>query len=266
MNLEGKTALITGASGGLGEAIAEAMLIKGTNLILTGRDNGRLNKLMSKLYEMIPANSSQKIFSISGDLSEATFRQNLRDFTKSSTGSLHILINNAGITAHGSFLETIPEVMRRTMEVNFFSPAELTRILLPHMIKTKGEKMIVYTSSPSGYYGISDRFAYSASKAAGNALMECLRMELKEYNIKTLIFAPGYTETNLRNSVVSATGETITENQAKGAKSPAYVAEKLIKGIEQNKRVVFTDKNGYGVYWLRVLMPEFLDKIILQKR
>jgi short-subunit dehydrogenase len=265
MKLKGINALVTGATGGMGSAIAERLVHSGVNLILTGRKKDHLEKLTSHLKSLVPENESIKIIHINGDLNDPRFIAELRDFVLKNFGDLHLLINNAGITAHGKFIDTIPEVLRKTMEINFFSIAELTQVMLPVLLKTHGQKMIVYTSTPSGFYGIPERSAYSASKAAGNALMESLRTELAEDHIKTLIFAPGYTETNLRNSVLSAKGEIVSESQAKGAKSPGYAAEKLVKGIEKNRRIVFTDKNGLGVYLLRVILPGFLERMIIRK-
>ncbi len=262
MKLAGKIALLTGAAGGIGEAAANLLNDKGVTLLLTGRNEESLGKLAEKLT-IKSGNSGHSC--LAGDITDPEFHKHLAEAAEKRYGKLHILINNAGISVHSRFRELSMEVIRKSMEVNYFAPASLTQVLLPLMEKTDGEKMIVYTSTPSGFYGIPERAAYSAAKAAGNSLMECLRMELKSSRIRTLVFAPGYTRTDLRNHVLSGDGSTGREEQAKGAASPESVARKLVRGMEKNKRVVFTDLNGYGVYWLRSLAPGFLEKRIMKK-
>ncbi|MBI3395657.1 MAG: SDR family NAD(P)-dependent oxidoreductase [Spirochaetia bacterium] len=120
-------------------------------------------------------------------------------------------------------------------------------------------------STPSGLRGVPGRFAYSASKAAGHAMMETLGMELKAQNFRTVIFCPGYTRTGLRTSGLGPDGSVLGEEQAKGAKSPEFQAKHLCNALEKSQGIVISGFNGVAVYWLRTLWPSLLDKLMSAK-
>lgn len=262
MEWEKKVVMITGASSGIGEALAYAAASSGSRLILVARREDRLLSVKKGILSKYPGTWVQ---TIAADIkSEADCRKLVKTCTNYQEG-LHILIHNAGITAHGRFEVTQDSVLRDTMEINFFAPARLTRLLLPIMKESPGPKKIVYVSTPSGFHGIPERAAYSASKAAGNMLMETLRFELEPWNIGTMIFAPGYTKTELRTSGLGPDGKVISEDQEKNAKTPEEVASLLMEGVRKDKTNVFTDLNGRAVYWLRVLAPRFLFNKIKEK-
>ncbi len=260
MNLRDKRILITGASSGIGEAAARVAAARGALPVLVARREEELKRVA----EAVQGDFGIQATSIAGDLTNAEDRERIARETE-QLGSLHVLVNNAGITAHGRFDRTDPSVIRRAMEINFFAVAEITRLLLPLLKKTSGQKSIVLVSTPSGLYGIPGRFAYSASKAAGHALMETLRMELKDYRIGTTIYCPGYVRTNLRTSGLDHDGGTLKEEQASDAREPEEAAEKLIRAVERGKRFETLGKNGRAVYWLRTLAPGLLERITRRK-
>ncbi len=185
-------------------------------------------------------------------------------------GYLDILINNAGITAHGRFDASNPDVLRKTMELNFFAVAEFTAGVLPLLRSSPlagrpGERAIVLVSTPSGLYGVPGRFAYSASKAAAHALMETLRSELYAEGIQSSIFCPGYTRTELRQSGLAADGSRLVEDQAAGAIEPREAARKLLRTVAGGHRIGFTGLTGHLVYWLRTLAPGTLERMMRKK-
>lgn len=216
MQLRDKIVLITGASGGIGEAAAHELARVGARPVLVARREDELQRVAADL---------KRAFDIAAplcaaDLTSAADRERLRDFVATEVGRLDVLVNNAGITAHGRFDESEPEVLRKAMELNFFAAVELTRLLLPQLKRTTGRKAILLVSTPSGLYGVPGRFAYSASKAAGHVWMETLRLELANDSIQCNIFCPGYTVTALRTSGLAADGSVLKEAQSKHAKSP----------------------------------------------
>ena len=261
MELREKVILITGASSGIGEAAAKIAASRGANAVCVARDEIQLKRVAREILEK----TGKEVLIIPSDITEATSRRRIFDTIKSAHGKLDVLINNVGITAHGRFDSTDMSVMRSVMEINFFAMAELTQTMLPLLTSSGDTKMILFVSTPSGLFGIPGRFAYSASKAAGNMLMESLRFELKKFNIKTSILCPGYTKTGLRTGGLSSDGNVLNKEQAKGAKSPEMVAEKLIQCIEKEKRIAFTDFNGRAVYWLRTLSPPLLEYFVAKK-
>ena len=260
MRLKDKFFLITGASGGIGEASAYALAAIGARPILVARREDELERVAANIHKRYGLAAA----CITADICLAQDRQRiLRKIEEHN--ELHLLIHNAGITAHGAFGNTRPEVLRQTMEINFFAAVELTALLLPTLQKTHGQKAIVLISSPSGLYGIPYRFAYSASKAAGHAWLQTLSVELYADNITTHIFCPGYTRTNLRASGLAADGSRLQSAQAANAHEPAEVARRLLRQLKRNKRITTTNLAGCAVYWLRVLAPGLLEKLLRKK-
>ncbi len=261
MKIQNCNALITGASSGIGWAVARQLAKRGAKPILVARRKEQLEELS----QLIKAETDIMPLFIQADITREADRKKIYTFVDSECEALPLLIHNAGITAHGKVKDNDPAVYRQAMEINFFAVADLTGMLLPIMMKSSTEKMVVYVSTPSAFYGIPERAAYSASKAAGNMLMESLRIEESGNNLKTLIFAPGYTRTSLRTSGLDSTGQRLKDEQAKGAADPVYVAQLLIRAIEKNRRVAFTDLNGRVVFLLRDVAPRLLEKLILWK-
>jgi short-subunit dehydrogenase len=151
------------------------------------------------------------------------------------------------------------------MEINFFAAIDLTRLLLPVMRNTPGEKSILLVSTPSGLFGMPGRFAYSASKAAAQAVMESIRIEHKADKIHTVIFCPGYTKTALRTKGLAPDGSALREDQVPGAQTPERAAHLLVNAIEKRRRYAFTDLNGRGVFLLRSLCPPLLERLVAKK-
>ena len=261
MRLQERNVLITGASSGIGEATARALAARGARLILVARRSNELERVQASLRK---TGNTQQIEIVSADITRDSDRKRVRK-TVERLGELHVLINNAGITAHGRYDESVPAVLRKTFELNFFAATELTGELLPIIKRSSGDKMIVYVSTPSGLYGIPGRFAYSSSKAAGHAWMESIRFELEQDHIQTLIFCPGYTRTALRTSGLDEKGQIISEEQARGAASPEHIASLLCRGMERNRRLVLTNLNGRVIYLLRTLAPGLLFRLISKK-
>lgn len=261
MDWRGVSVLITGASSGIGEATAYELAARGARLILVARRKHELERVA----KTIAAASGAECHCIAADVTEHADRLRVRDYVTKHLGSLNMLVNNAGITAHGRFDETRLPVLRKIMEINFFASVELTSELIPLIKKAAGPRRILLVSTPSGLYGVPGRFAYSASKAAGHVVMDVLRVELRDENIHTVIFCPGYVRTNLRTSGLAADGGVLADEQASGARTPEEIAVKLRKALEGRQRVVVTNGLGRIVYWLRTLAPGLLEWLMAKK-
>ncbi|MEQ9366529.1 MAG: SDR family NAD(P)-dependent oxidoreductase, partial [Leptospirales bacterium] len=201
------------------------------------------------------------------DITRDSDRRRIREYIEQEHGRLDVLINNAGITAHGRFDESDPAVLRKAMELNFFAAVELTGELLGLVqVSREARRAIVFVSTPSGLYGVPGRFAYSASKAAGHAWMDTLRCELHVDRIDAVTFCPGYTRTNLRMSGLAANGQRLSEAQSKHARDPEWMAVRLRRAVERGgRRVVLTGFQGRLVYWLRTLAPALLEWLMRKK-
>lgn len=254
-----KVVLITGASSGIGEALWKILLPFVSKIYLLQRREPN--------YTLVQ-NSKDKTIFLSTDLSNSTSLQKslekILHWEKSGPG-IHALFNNAGITAHGRLDSTKLEVFRKTFEINFFAPIQITQSLTPLLKKAKG--VVVTTSTVSGLYGVPGRAAYSSSKSAIQAAMESYRIEMSEFGVRSVIVCPPYTRTALRTSGLDAEGKQLSEPQAgENIKTPEEVAYKIIQAAENPKaRLVTIDPSGFVMKTLRLFAPGLLEKIMYQK-
>lgn len=253
--------LVTGASGGIGEATAYELARRGADLILAARRSAELDRVADRIV----AEGGRRPLCIAADITSPEDCARIARETEAAHGRLHALVNNAGVTAHGRFDESDLVVARRAMELNFFAQLELTQRLLPLLRRAPGWKKILLVSTPSGLYGVPGRFAYSASKAAAHAWMESLRIELRADRIHTILFCPGYTATALRTSGLAADGGVLQEEQAKSARSPEDTAKRLVRALGGRRRVVLTNLPGRLTYWWRTLAPAALEALMRKK-
>ena len=162
MNLKNKNILITGASSGIGEALAKTLVEINANPILLARRENELIRVKNEILKTY----SKNVDYIVADLYKENLSVLVLDYFNKKNIDLDVVIHNAGITVHGLFENSKLEVLKKCMDINFYSIVNLTQILLPLLIKNKNKKLIALVSSPSGLHGIPRRFAYSSSKAA----------------------------------------------------------------------------------------------------
>lgn len=180
-NKSSKVVLITGASSGIGKAIAEFLQTK--NLIVYGTSRNPENKETS--FPLIALDVTQP-GSIEYAVNEVISR----------AGKIDVLINNAGVGITGPIEETPAEEMRKAFETNYFGPLNVIKAVLPGMRK-QGSGLIINVTSIAGYMGLPFRGIYSASKGALEITTEAYRMELKDFGIKMTNIAPGDFATNI---------------------------------------------------------------------
>lgn len=253
-----KTVLITGASSGIGEALYLRLKnTVGKIYLLSRNPPSDMEKTYAQL-EFIPVDFSHP------DSVETAMDTILQKEGKEPS-QLHVLFNNAGITAHGRFDSTKMEVFRRTFEVNYFGPIRMIQRLCPVLVRSEG--VVVSTSTVSGLYGVPGRAAYSSSKSALHSAMEAFRIEMSEKKIRSIIVCPPYTKTRLRSSGLDSEGNILDEPQAGDKiKTPEEVAESIIRAVENpNSRLVTIDKSGLAMKVLRLFSPKTLERIMHKK-
>jgi dehydrogenase/reductase SDR family protein 7B len=252
MNFKGRTVWITGASSGIGEALAWEFAKLGADLVLSSRNTEKLNGLakeLSKQFQITPD-------VISLDLSKNTTVLNAVDQFRNRHQKIDILVNNAGISQRSLLIETPVEVDRKVFEVNFFGTITLTKGILPMMIEAGGGHIVVM-SSVVGKFGMTFRSAYSASKHALHGFFETLRCELSDKNIKVTIICPGRIRTNISVNAVTKDGSDygkMDEGQAKGV-SPEKFARQVVKAIRRNKKEVATGGKEILMIYIRRFLP-----------
>src|SRR5688572_33256428 len=170
-DLTGKRTILTGASGGIGRALAAELVKAGARVALASRSADRLNALASDLKAL-----GGDVIAVPTDITNPDERRHLVDAAATAFGGLDLLVNNAGVGSWGHFADSTPEICRTVMEVNFFGPIELTRVAMPHL--TRGNQpAIVNVTSMCGRKGMPAWPEYSASKFALVGMSEAWRAE-----------------------------------------------------------------------------------------
>jgi len=228
MNFNNKTVWITGASSGIGKALAKQLATKGATLILSSRNEEALNELNSQLgggHHVVVldlAKPEQLLTTIPSVLSRIP--------------KVDILINNGGVSQRSLFLENDFSVYRQLMEVNYFGLIALTKVVLPQMVEN-GAGMVVSISSVAGKVGSKFRTGYSGSKYAVVGFMDCLRAEVADKNIHCLTICPGSIKTAIAHNSLNERG--IAQNKAEASIENGMdvnkAASKMLRAMSDKK-------------------------------
>lgn len=193
-NLAGLRTIITGASQGIGRALALEAARRGMQVVAAARSSELLEELKRE---------DPRIEIVVADVTDPAGRQAMVDTAVRRFGGLDILINNAGIGATGHFMDSEPETLRKIFEVNYFGLCEMTRLCLPHL-KQGRTPAIVMISSVVGRRAIPARGLYAASKFAVAGFSESIRAELAKDGIDVIVINPGLTQTNFSQNMLEA--------------------------------------------------------------
>ena len=202
-NLDGKVALITGATGGIGMSIAKQMKSSGAKLILSGTRQEVLSKLKLELGD--------EVKTIVTDLGDKNDVMALANEAEETFGSIDILINNAGITADGLLLRMKDEDWDKVIDINLSSSMRLTRQVIRGMIKRKYGR-IIFISSIVGYTGNAGQSNYSASKSALSGLTKSIAAEVAGMGITCNLIAPGFISTPMTDKLSEDQKNNIIKN------------------------------------------------------
>jgi short-subunit dehydrogenase len=229
-DLKAKRAILTGASGGIGRAAAEALTKAGVRLVLASRDAAALNNQADSLRK-----SGGDATAIPTDLTKDDDRKRLIEGAVKALGGLDLLINNAGVGSWGHFSTSTPEIMRQVMEVNFFGPIELTRLAMPHLIEGN-QPAVVNVTSMCGRKGMPAWPEYSASKFAFVGMSEAWRAEFARFDVDVITIVPGMTDSGFQNNWLRTEGKASLKFE-EGMK-PADVAAGIVDAVEKNRSEV----------------------------
>lgn len=246
INLKNKTVWVIGASSGIGKGLIKQLAKENCNIILSARRETQLNEIKTE-YKL----EDSKSLVLALDISKSeTFDEKIKKALEVFK-TIDIVILNAGI-AHKSFAEeTLEEVDRRIMEVNFMGNLLFTKKIIPIM-KNQGAGTIAVTSSILGKIGLPLVSTYCASKQAVTGYYESLRYEVEKHNINITIISPGFIKTDITKNSLTGSGETFNKDsiaQEKGMDA-ALCAQKMVKAIKSGKRHQY-------IGGLEVFMPAF---------
>jgi len=242
---------ITGASSGIGEALALQWASPGTQLILSGRNHKQLEIIKDSC---ILRGADVQI--IAFDLTRKEEIAQAVAEVEETYPRIDILVNNGGITQRSRLLDTSEEVARRIMEVDFWGHVALTQQILPFMIKTGGGKILVI-SSLTGLFGFPMRSIYAAAKHALHGFFETLRLEHFRDNIRVTMICPGMVKTNISLHALTSTGQEhglMDKGQENGVRVERCAAT-IIRAVNRNRKEVIIGKKDVIMPYLKRYCP-----------
>ena len=235
----GKTILITGASSGIGKALAEGLAVYNVQLILTARRTDELEALKKHCTE-----KGSTCFCYYLDMSDSKCIDDFCESIKKDFKQLDILINNAGISQRSLAAATDLKVDRQLMEVNFFGPVHLTKSLW-QLLQQSENAQVVLMSSVTGTFGFPLRSAYAASKHAIEGFFESWALENENDKVSFSVIAPGRIQTNISYSALKSDGSfhAVSDKGQENGIPAAVCASKIINAIIKRKRKTYIIRN-----------------------
>jgi NAD(P)-dependent dehydrogenase (short-subunit alcohol dehydrogenase family) len=256
---QGKVALITGGSAGLGFAIAEALGGQGAFVMVAARDGGRLQDAVGRLRA--------KGFRAAGFATDVTDSEQVKALvarTISEFGRLDMLVNNVGRSTRGNVLDTSPDEFRELLELNFLSVVRCTQAAVPHLIESRGHVVNIgslASKSVSKYLG-----AYPASKFAVAAYSQQLRLELKPRGVHVLLVCPGpiaREDAGQRYDLQTSDLPEFARRPGGGVKlrviPPAELAAKILRACERRRLELIVPVRARWLFAVAQLFPSVGD-------
>lgn len=260
MDFAGKTAWVTGASSGIGEALAKGLAARGARLILSGR---RVDELMQVGIE---AGADAIVLPF-----EATDYDALPGVVAKAVawkGGIDLLINNAGVSQRSLALDTAFDVYRRIMEIDFFAPVRLTQFVLPSMVERKSGHIAVI-SSVAGKVGAPLRTAYCAAKHACVGYYDALRAEIEAaYGVGVSVVTPGSVRTDVAKNALEGDGSRRgrSDDNIDNGMAPERAAEMILDGIAAGAREIpVAEGMELAALQMRAANPEALFGFVAQE-
>jgi short-subunit dehydrogenase len=253
-------ALITGGTSGIGLAIAKKWGEEGYKVVISGRNQAKLNEAAQSLTE-----SGIEVLAIQADAARQADNERMVSEIISAWGRLDTLVCNAGISMRALFEDIQLDVFKQVMDINFYGTVYAVKYALPHILESKGS--IVGISSINGRRGTPARSAYTASKYAMEGFFESLRTEVMKRGVKVLVVCPGFTASNIRNAALTANGSRQGESPREEANmmSAEEVAEKTYRALQKGKRDLVLTTEGKLAVTLNKFIPGIVDKLVYNK-
>ena len=249
--IDGLRILVTGASQGIGRAIAVDAAKRGAKVIATARSADLLNELASEIRA-----TNGIIETVTSDICNPADRQRMIQMALDRFGGLDVLINNAGIGATGHFMDSDPEILRTIFETNYFALCEITRSAIPHL-KQGTTPAIVNISSVVGRRALPARSLYASSKFAVAGFSEAIRAELAKDNIDVVVVNPGLTQTNFSQNMLEAKAK-ISLDHKRGMTSE-QVADATLNALIKGKSEVTLTFDGKLLVFLSRFFPWIIE-------
>jgi short-subunit dehydrogenase len=249
-----KVIIITGASSGIGRALAFKFASEGSSVVVAAR---RLERLKSIEKEF----GSDRVLVVETDVSREDDCKNLIEKTIEKFGTIDVLINNAGVSMRAMFSNCDTSVLKRLMDVNFWGTVYCTKYALPYLIKSGGS--LVGIVSVAGYFGLPGRTGYSASKFAIRGFLESLRVEFYKSRLNVLIVAPGFVNSEIRECALTSVGlpQGKSPRNEKNMMSNGRCASFIYKAVKRRKReLILSFFEGKLAVFISKWCPQLVDR------
>lgn len=255
-DFKNKVVVITGASSGIGEALAYEFGSLGAKVVCAARNSGKLALVADNII-----NRGGEAIAVTADVSREADCRELIGAAVLAYGGVDVLICNAGISMRAILDDVDLKVLHSLMDINFWGTVYCTKYALPYLQKSHGS--IVGVSSVAGLHGLPGRTGYSASKYAMTGFLETVRVENLKKGLHVMVACPGFTATNVRFTALTKDGTQQGQTPREEGKmmSAEEVARRIIKGIRRRKRLLLMEWEGRGTHFIKKFAPGFLDKM-----
>jgi len=253
--MQNKVTVITGASSGIGKALAVEAHKRGAKVVLSARRKEVLDEFTASW-------DTADYLNVQTDVTREDECRLLVEAAVAKFGRIEVLINNAGISMRALFADLDLDVIRKLMDTNFWGTVYCSKHALPYLLHTRGS--LVGVSSVAGYKGLPGRTGYSASKFAMHGLLEVIRIENMKKGLHVLIACPGFTASNIRNVALSKDGSSQGETPLDESKlmTAEAVASAILDAVEKRRdRIVLTTMGKLTVL-LNKFFPKFMDGMV----
>lgn len=254
-SFDNKVVWITGASSGIGEALALAFAKEGAKLVLTARREQELARVKARTG--LP---DSNVLLLPMDVTEFEKAQSAADLIIKTFGKIDIMVHNAGVSQRSYIVDTDVAVYRRLMDVDFYSTVAITKAILPYMIKQQAGHFIVM-SSVAGKIGTIMRSGYNAAKHALHGFYDSLRAEGYKDNIKVTTVCPGYIRTNISLNALNESGDKFGKmdaNQANGIPAEECASRILRAVLKDKKEIYIGGFTEVAAIYLKRFLPNIL--------
>jgi short-subunit dehydrogenase len=256
-DLAGRRIILTGASEGIGRALALALAAQGARVALAARDAARLEEVARECR----ARGGETLV-VPTDITNEVDRGWLVEQTLQSFAGIDIVIHNAGITMWSRFDElTDLSIFERILEVNYLAPVRLTALTLPHLKQSKG--LIVGIASLAGLTGVPERSGYAASKHALIGFLDSLRIELRGSGVDVSVIAPDFVVSEIHKRAIGPDGEPLKDSPMVQDKimTADQCAALIVRAIGKRQRLAILSTRGKLGRWLKIVAPSLIDRI-----
>ncbi len=257
MLLNDRLVWITGASSGIGKALAHTLSRRGANLVLSSRREGALQEVQ----EQCASPNDHVVQPL--DLAEPSSLQDAAETVQETVGPVDVLVNNAGISQRSPAVETDMSVVRHIMEVNFFGAVALAKAVLPGM-QERQRGHIAVVSSLVGKFSTPLRSTYAASKHALHGWFEGLRAEVCDDNIGVSMVCPGFVRTNVSANSLTSKGRPLGHAAEEKGIPPEECATVIADAIEEEKPEAYVGGWELLAVYLKRFFPALFRRLLPQ--